>query len=204
MSAINRSLANIRTELDFLRDSKVITDETFNKINDSLPMKYDPNASRDSVSTQQTRPVEWAEALYEFKPQQEGDLELHPGDKIEILEKPSAEWFKGRCNGRVGMFPTNYIKQSFSGANTLPLQQQQPQFIPPSANSSQQFPPPSTNYYQQQPQVVTQQPAQQEQQPQQHQHHASGALKKFGSKLGNAAIFGAGATIGGDIVNSIF
>lgn len=28
--------------------------------------------------------------------------------------------------------------------------------------------------------------------------------KKFGKKLGNAAIFGAGATIGGNIVNGIF
>jgi len=28
--------------------------------------------------------------------------------------------------------------------------------------------------------------------------------KKFGKKLGNAAVFGAGATIGGKIVNSIF
>jgi hypothetical protein len=32
----------------------------------------------------------------------------------------------------------------------------------------------------------------------------SGAGKKFGKKLGNAAIFGAGATIGSNIVNSIF
>jgi hypothetical protein len=28
--------------------------------------------------------------------------------------------------------------------------------------------------------------------------------KKFGRKLGNAAIFGAGATLGADVVNSIF
>jgi len=28
--------------------------------------------------------------------------------------------------------------------------------------------------------------------------------KKFGKKLGNAAIFGAGATMGADLVNSIF
>jgi hypothetical protein len=28
--------------------------------------------------------------------------------------------------------------------------------------------------------------------------------KKFGKKLGNAAIFGAGATLGADLVNSIF
>lgn len=34
------------------------------------------------------------------------------------------------------------------------------------------------------------------------QHHEW--VKKFGSKLGNAAIFGAGATAGSDLVNSVF
>ncbi|KAF3357305.1 Acetolactate synthase small subunit [Verticillium dahliae VDG1] len=40
--------------------------------------------------------------------------------------------------------------------------------------------------------------------------HKDGAGKakeygeKFGKKLGNAAIFGAGATLGGNLVNSIF
>lgn len=58
-------------------------------------------------------------------------------------------------------------------------------------------------YVQQYPQaqVVQQQPV-----PQQQGSGSGGsdALKKFGSKLGNAAIFGAGATIGSDLVNSIF
>lgn len=63
-----------------------------------------------------------------------------------------------------------------------------------------QFPPQSTSYYppQQQQQAVA--PQQQPQSSGQGHEH----LKKFGSKLGNAAIFGAGATIGSDIVNSIF
>lgn len=66
----------------------------------------------------------------------------------------------------------------------------------PSYGGYAQFPPPSTNYYPQQ------QPA-----PEQQQQQLSGGhehLKKFGSKFGNAAIFGAGATLGGDLVNSIF
>ncbi|KAM9938046.1 hypothetical protein OXX80_002442 [Metschnikowia pulcherrima] len=75
----------------------------------------------------------------------------------------------------------------------------------PSYGGYAQFPPPSTSYYGQNqapPQQVQAQPQQQE------APHASGVggqhFKKFGSKLGNAAIFGAGATIGSDIVNSIF
>lgn len=76
------------------------------------------------------------------------------------------------------------------------VQQQQPSY-----GGYTEYPPPSTNYYS---------PQQQQQQlapPQEVQQHTSGGsshLKKFGSKLGNAAIFGAGATIGSDIVNLIF
>lgn len=62
-----------------------------------------------------------------------------------------------------------------------------------------QYPPSSTNYYQPPQQVVPQE------QPVQPQNSLGGQhLRKFGGKLGNAAIFGAGATIGSDIVNSIF
>lgn len=57
-----------------------------------------------------------------------------------------------------------------------------------------QYDPSQNQQFQQQPVQV-----QQEQQSQDHPH-----LKKFGSKLGNSIIFGAGATIGSDLVNSIF
>lgn len=71
------------------------------------------------------------------------------------------------------------------------------------------YPPPSTNYYPppqqpQQPQQI-QQPQQQEQAPAPEHHNAfADGAKKFGSKLGNAAIFGAGSTLGSNLVNSIF
>lgn len=88
-----------------------------------------------------------------------------------------------------------------------PMQQQmQPMQLQPLYGGYSQFPPPSTNYYapQQQPQQQQQLAPPQEVQ----QQHTGGSshphLKKFGSKLGNAAIFGAGATIGSDIVNLIF
>lgn len=81
----------------------------------------------------------------------------------------------------------------------------------PSYGGYAQFPPPSTNYYppqQQQQQQQQQQLLQLLAPPQEVQQQNSGSthphLKKFGSKLGNAAIFGAGATLGSDLINLIF
>ncbi|CAI4054103.1 hypothetical protein SKDZ_16G4060 [Saccharomyces kudriavzevii ZP591] len=205
-SLINRSLTTIRTELDFLKESNVISSDVFDQINKSLPVRWNPSsAARDTSSAS----LEYVEALYQFDPQQDGDLGLKPGDKVQLLEKLSPEWYKGCCNGRVGIFPANYVRPAFSGSNgssNLPpppqykaqeLQQAPTQNSAVSSYQQQPFPPPSTNYYQQPQQQPQQAPPQQ--QPSSHNH-----LKSFGSKLGNAAIFGAGASIGSDIVNSIF
>lgn len=207
---INRALTNVRTELDFLRESNVISEDVYNNILDQIPIKYDANQSRESVGSGSKK--EYVEAIYEFEPQQGGDLHIRPGDKIEILEKPSPEWYKGRCNGQTGMFPSNYVKPVVSGSSAMVSFQPpkyepkheaytpQPQYqAPPPQQYQQPFPPASTGYYQQP--VLQQQPMVQQEQP---QNTGSSQMKKFGSKLGNAAIFGAGATIGSDIVNSIF
>ncbi|CAL9727540.1 [PSI+] inducibility protein 3 [Monosporozyma unispora] len=215
---INRALTNVRTELDFLRESNVISEDVYNNILDQIPIKYDPSQSRESVSSRSN--TEYVEAIYEFEPQQGGDLHIRPGDKIEVLEKPSPEWYKGKCNGETGMFPSNYVKPAFSGSSAV-VKSQPPQYDAPEEKYSQQqyqapppqqyqappqqhyqppYPPASTGYYQQ-PQQQPQQVIVQQEQP---QNTGSSQMKKFGSKLGNAAIFGAGATLGSDLVNSIF
>lgn len=194
---INGSLDTIKKELDFLLSKKVLSEETYEMVWGHLHQHQQSGS-------------EYVEAIYKFDPQQEGDLQLNPGDKIEVLEKCSPEWFKGKCNGKVGMFPSNYVKPAFSGesgfsrpaAPAPPQYSEKSQYAQPSGGSYQQplpYPPQSTGYYQQpapqaQPMVV--------QQPQGQRHHSG--LSKFGSKLGNAAIFGAGATLGSDLVNSIF
>ncbi|ANB14911.1 Pin3p [Sugiyamaella lignohabitans] len=170
---------------------------------------------------------EFAEAAYDYAKQQPTDLGLRKGDHIVVLEKLNADWWRGRntSTSEEGIFPSNYVHLTHGGPsppsasyneknaytpppnpqyyNSGPSGQAPYNAPPPSQSAPPYFPPPSTNYYpqqQQQPQpVVVQQPP-----PAQGSHHGSDAFKKFGSKLGNAAIFGAGATIGSDIVNSIF
>lgn len=180
-SEINKALSNIRSELDFLLDHKVISKDDYRKIDKTLPGKYESHYS------------EYVEAIYQFDPQQAGDLALHVGDIVEVLEKPSAEWYKGRLHGHEGMFPSNYTKPSDGKKHhSIFGSHKQAAAAPPQPVVVQQPPP--------QPVVVQQQaPAKQH-----HEHHVGAHLKSFGSKLGNAAIFGAGATMGSDIVNSIF
>jgi hypothetical protein len=121
------------------------------------------------------------------------------------------EWWLGKNvrTGEEGIFPSNYVRRE-----AHPSALAQPQHQQPAGN---EYYGSDQKYY----------PGQQQQQPYQPQAHdpyagpvppiqiaeqptegkpGKGAEmgKKFGKKLGNAAIFGAGATIGGSIVNSIF
>lgn len=249
-------------ELEFLKDSDVISPALYDQLLSKLPARHDSsqgpiepfelNSQNEKALTSfntpppasaappsyappasQTPQQEVAEALYNYNPSGPTDLALYQGQHITILEKLNNDWWRGQDvnSQREGIFPSNYVRIISGGApgNDVamrnnnyyppPQQQQQPQYnnnvyYPPPQQSQPQFPPPSTNYYAP-PQQVVQQPPQQvvQQAPQQVQEQpqssggnnaiADGA-KKVGSKLGNAAIFGAGATIGSNIVNSIF
>lgn len=57
-------------------------------------------------------PKTYCVGLYAFEAQAEGDLSFNVGDRIEVLERtndPDA-WWKGRLNGREGIFPANYCR----------------------------------------------------------------------------------------------
>lgn len=224
MSA-EQSLENIKKEIINLTNSNSLSSQSLSdlkqvdQIVEKILQDYHTQAARSNE--------EFAEVLYDFQPQQDGDLALRRGDKIAILEKMSSDWFKGKdSSNNVGVFPANYVKvlennsrdssrplpppptysattvastQTGGSSNSyyqqMPVQQHQQQQQYQQQQQTAPFPPQSTNYYQQQPQ----QQEVQQQQPQK----SHGQLGKIGSKLGNAFVFGAGATLGGDLVNAI-
>ncbi|KAF2773786.1 SH3-domain-containing protein, partial [Teratosphaeria nubilosa] len=126
-------------------------------------------------------PLAQATAVYAYTSTDAGDLELQPNDHIAVTEYMNAEWWKGRSSrtGQEGIFPRSYVKVVEDKASSASA-------------------PAPTNYGNQPLQVSG-------------MGDGAGKIptkgqemgKKFGKKLGNAAIFGAGATIGGNIVNSI-
>jgi hypothetical protein len=52
-----------------------------------------------------------AKALYEYKATQPDELSLKVGDRIEVLEKVDANWWKGKMGFRTGLIPATYVQE---------------------------------------------------------------------------------------------
>lgn len=50
-------------------------------------------------------------AKYDFDATQADELTIRVGDKLEIIDKSDAGWWKGKsiATGKIGMIPSNYI-----------------------------------------------------------------------------------------------
>ncbi|KAK8198187.1 SH3 domain protein [Phyllosticta capitalensis] len=127
-----------------------------------------------------------ATAMYTYAPSDAGDLALAPNDRVHVTEYMNADWWKGRSErtGQEGIFPRSYVR----------------------VDEKQQTPADQSMSYGNMPMAVAQGGPSNGQPPAaQSQGGGKGAEmgKKFGKKLGNATIFGAGATMGANIVNGI-
>ncbi|OAK96494.1 SH3-domain-containing protein [Phaeosphaeriaceae sp. SRC1lsM3a] len=233
---VNRSLGDIKNNLQFLVESNVITSAQHDSIVSQLPVSAENSAralpavptqalSHMNINSQPTpaaspapekkaanvgyyadtqsanppppaypsapaAPVgppvlAYASAMYQYNAQDAGDLALMPNDKITVTEYMNTEWWKGKNErtGMEGIFPASYVRKDEKAI--VPMSQ-------PSA--------PVPSNYGNMPLDVSNGAHQPSGEPSKAEQQG----KKFGKKLGNAAIFGAGATIGGKIVNGIF
>ncbi|NXP52736.1 SH319 protein, partial [Heliornis fulica] len=51
-----------------------------------------------------------AVVLHDFPAEHADDLDLHSGDTVCLLEKIDAEWYRGKCGNRTGIFPASFVK----------------------------------------------------------------------------------------------
>ena len=49
-------------------------------------------------------------ALYDFEPQEDGELAFRKGDIIRVVNSAYEGWWKGELDGRIGIFPLTYIE----------------------------------------------------------------------------------------------
>lgn len=168
-----------------------------------------PSRNQPTPVAPPTRPIlAHARALYKYAATDSRDCSFDRDDRIAIHEYINADWWLGRNTrtSQEGIFPKSYVlieQDNEKSAAPAVLYPHQPAYggYPGAAQA------PANPYNAPvPPQAVAEQPQQQN-----NNEEGSGGGskmgehgKKFGKKLGNAAIFGAGATIGSNIVNSIF
>ncbi|KAL5390084.1 hypothetical protein DPSP01_002138 [Paraphaeosphaeria sporulosa] len=226
---INRSLRAIKTELEFLVDSNVISQSQYDTMINQLPASANaaratpaaPAAQLSSLSINAPEPEKkstngvgyysnnvsnapppayptppaapvgppalcHATAMYQYNAQDAGDLALMPNDKIVVTEYMNNEWWKGRNErtGQEGIFPASYVRREEKAVVPAAVQPSNYGNMPLDVSNGSNGA------------VAQSTPAE----PSKFEQGG----KKFGKKLGNAAVFGAGATIGSNIVNSIF
>lgn len=64
------------------------------------------------TSTAVAKPAaRYAQAMFDFPPESEHELELKVGDKIEVLQQEGEWWFGVLGDGRRGYFPYNYVEK---------------------------------------------------------------------------------------------
>ncbi|KAI9658202.1 MAG: hypothetical protein M1831_004049 [Alyxoria varia] len=171
-----------------------IFDEKKQKLADSpAPVEQPPPAYPTAPAPPQSA-LTYVTALYAYTPTDAGDLALNPNDRIAVTEYMNAEWWKGKSEstGQEGIFPRSYVKVE---EKLPPAQSPAPVMTPGTSVHGE-------TSYGNAPLAVSQgnsgpsNPGP----PGKFEQHG----KKFGKKMGNATIFGAGATLGGKMVNSIF
>ncbi|SAL97257.1 hypothetical protein [Absidia glauca] len=175
-----------------------------------------------------------AEAIYDYAGEDPNtDLSFRKGDMIEVIEHVNEDWWRGTLDGKTGIFPQNHVqslpaqKQQPSPA-VRPAKAPSPQVYPappPTTNHYQQptqqpysYPPPPTMVYHQAPGGVSSSsmtsyapppPMGSAVAPATTEDKGEGSkvqsmAKKFGSKVGEAAVFGFGATLGSEAAHAIF
>nr|XP_058949181.1 uncharacterized protein LOC131776985 [Pocillopora verrucosa] len=49
-------------------------------------------------------------ALYDFDGENDGDLKLSAGDKVQVINSADENWWEGKSKGKTGFFPASYVQ----------------------------------------------------------------------------------------------
>jgi len=102
-----------------LRDTKLgqyyLWARKFNSVNELVNYHRANSVSRThtillrSMSSAFSNSEGLVQALFDFSPQEDGELEFRRGDVISVTNRDDDNWWEGSLRGKSGMFPATYV-----------------------------------------------------------------------------------------------
>jgi hypothetical protein len=99
---------------DKCRRTNLAQDPEFYHCKDGCEYDFCLKCATEQIAKAAASPVVFSdlvEALFDIKVEDEDELNFSAGDIIEVIGKVNDDWWLGRCHGKEGLFPTNYVKQ---------------------------------------------------------------------------------------------
>lgn len=87
----------------------------FNSLNELVDYHRKASVSRNQTITLRDMEPDpsvitmLVQAMFDFQPQETGELEFRRGDIITVTDKTDENWWEGTLNGRKGLFPATYV-----------------------------------------------------------------------------------------------
>uniref|UniRef100_A0A087Z8X9 Uncharacterized protein n=3 Tax=Anopheles darlingi TaxID=43151 RepID=A0A087Z8X9_ANODA len=79
-----------------------------------------PSPVRQNQKSHRLLPTNLYVVLYNFKSRHQDELDLKAGYKVTVIDTSDPDWWKGKCLGKVGYFPSKYCAKL--AASEKPLQ----------------------------------------------------------------------------------
>lgn len=83
----------------------------FNSLNELVEYHRSASVSRSQdIRLKDMQPEEFlVQAMYDFTPQENGELEFHRADIITVIDRSDSNWWEGEIGERRGFFPATYV-----------------------------------------------------------------------------------------------
>ena len=85
------------------------------------PPQPSPVGSKSPAPSTEEGYVSRVRALYSFEPTDDNELAFEKGAIIKVHKREYKDWWRGACNGRIGIFPVNYVVRFRLASTPLPL-----------------------------------------------------------------------------------
>ncbi|XP_058241895.1 SH3 domain containing GRB2 like 2a, endophilin A1 isoform X2 [Hemibagrus wyckioides] len=106
---VSQLAALVQAQVNYHRQAAEILQQLSSKIDDSE--SHNGGLGHSRAASRSPAPLDHpcCRALYDFDPENEGELGFKEGDIITLTNQIDENWYEGVINGQSGFFPVNYV-----------------------------------------------------------------------------------------------